>query len=82
MDTPDNGSCWSWKVWIHVARPSTYSAEFRSDAIALCRASASRRTFRDVAALAEVRKVGNQLERVHDVLHGMVLADTDFGSSG
>jgi transposase len=33
-----------------VARPSKYSAEFRSDAIALWRASAGRRTFKDVAA--------------------------------
>ncbi|MGR8009318.1 IS3 family transposase [Streptomyces hypolithicus] len=33
-----------------MARPSKYSAEFRSDAIALWRASAGRRTFRDVAA--------------------------------
>jgi transposase len=33
-----------------VARPSKYSPEFRSDAIALWRASAGRRTFRDVAA--------------------------------
>ncbi|MFI5868406.1 transposase, partial [Streptomyces sp. NPDC051546] len=32
-----------------MARPSKYSAEFRSDAIALWRTSASRRTFRDVA---------------------------------
>jgi transposase len=33
-----------------MARSSKYSAEFRSDAIALWRASAGRRTFRDVAA--------------------------------
>jgi transposase len=33
-----------------VARPSKYSPEFRSDAIALWRASAGRRTFKDVAA--------------------------------
>lgn len=33
-----------------MARPSKYSAEFRSDAIALWRASAGRRTFEDVAA--------------------------------
>ncbi|MCY0932263.1 transposase [Streptomyces sp. H27-H1] len=33
-----------------MARPSKYSAEFRSDTIALWRASAGRRTFRDVAA--------------------------------
>ncbi|MGW7201613.1 transposase [Streptomyces chryseus] len=33
-----------------MARPSEYSAEFRSDAIALWRASAGGRTFRDVAA--------------------------------
>ncbi|MFE2700797.1 IS3 family transposase [Streptomyces mirabilis] len=33
-----------------MARPSKYSAEFRSDAIALWRASAGRRTFKDVAA--------------------------------
>ncbi|GGL04928.1 transposase [Streptomyces flaveus] len=33
-----------------MARPSKYSPEFRSDAIALWRASAGRRTFRDVAA--------------------------------
>ncbi|MFD6555286.1 transposase [Streptomyces sp. NPDC058398] len=33
-----------------MARLSKYSAEFRSDAIALWRASAGRRTFRDVAA--------------------------------
>ncbi|MGI5135681.1 transposase [Streptomyces sp. CA-106110] len=33
-----------------MARPSKYSAEFRSDAIALWRASADRRTFKDVAA--------------------------------
>lgn len=33
-----------------MARPSKYSAEFRSDAITLWRASAGRRTFRDVAA--------------------------------
>ncbi|MBT2544845.1 transposase [Streptomyces sp. ISL-44] len=33
-----------------MARPSEYSAEFRSDAIALWRASVGRRTFRDVAA--------------------------------
>ncbi|MEV5161966.1 transposase [Streptomyces sp. NPDC053728] len=32
-----------------MARPSKYSAEFRSDAIALWRASAGRRTFKDVA---------------------------------
>lgn len=33
-----------------MARPSKYSAEFRADAIALWRASAGRRTYRDVAA--------------------------------
>ncbi|MFI5770998.1 transposase [Streptomyces sp. NPDC051658] len=33
-----------------MARPSKFSAEFRSDAIALWRASAGRRTFKDVAA--------------------------------
>ncbi|WP_405720757.1 transposase [Streptomyces sp. NBC_00046] len=33
-----------------MARPSKYSAEFRSDAITLWRASAGRRTFKDVAA--------------------------------
>ncbi|GAA2971833.1 hypothetical protein GCM10010446_65610 [Streptomyces enissocaesilis] len=33
-----------------MARPWKYSPEFRSDAIALWRASAGRRTFRDVAA--------------------------------
>lgn len=33
-----------------MARPSEYSTEFRSDAIALWRASAGRRTYRDVAA--------------------------------
>lgn len=33
-----------------MARPSKYSAEFRSDAIALWRTSAGRRTFKDVAA--------------------------------
>ena len=33
-----------------MARPSKYSPEFRSDAIALWRASAGRRTYRDVAA--------------------------------
>ncbi|MFF1650984.1 transposase [Streptomyces sp. NPDC058240] len=33
-----------------MARPSKYSAEFRSDAIALWRASADRRAFKDVAA--------------------------------
>lgn len=33
-----------------MASPSKYSAEFRSDAIALWRAAAGRRTFRDVAA--------------------------------
>ncbi|MEU6540946.1 transposase [Streptomyces sp. NPDC047000] len=33
-----------------MARPSKCSAEFRSDAIALWRASAGRRTFKDVAA--------------------------------
>ncbi|MCX4418265.1 IS3 family transposase [Streptomyces mirabilis] len=33
-----------------MARPSKYSAEFRSDAIALWQASAGRRTFKDVAA--------------------------------
>jgi transposase len=33
-----------------MARPSKYSPEFRSDAIALWRASAGRRTFKDVAA--------------------------------
>ncbi|MGW2142489.1 transposase, partial [Streptomyces sp. NPDC001773] len=33
-----------------MARPSKYSAEFRSDAIALWRGSAGRRTFKDVAA--------------------------------
>ncbi|MFI8281293.1 transposase [Streptomyces sp. NPDC085929] len=33
-----------------MARPSKYSAEFRSDAIALWRASAGGRTFKDVAA--------------------------------
>ncbi|MET8419565.1 IS3 family transposase [Streptomyces sp. NPDC005134] len=33
-----------------MARPSKYNAEFRSDAVALWRASAGRRTFRDVAA--------------------------------
>ncbi|MFC9431023.1 transposase, partial [Streptomyces sp. NPDC056987] len=32
-----------------MARPSKYSPEFRSDAIALWRASAGRRTFKDVA---------------------------------
>ncbi|MGW2142591.1 transposase, partial [Streptomyces sp. NPDC001773] len=31
-------------------RLSKYSAEFRSDAIALWRASAGRRTFKDIAA--------------------------------
>ncbi|MFD9357920.1 transposase [Streptomyces sp. NPDC060031] len=34
---------------MHGARPSKYSAEFRSDAIALWLASAGRRTFKDVA---------------------------------
>ncbi|MET7552482.1 transposase [Streptomyces sp. NPDC005500] len=33
-----------------MARPSNHSSEFRSDAIALWRASADRRTFKDVAA--------------------------------
>ncbi|MGW5277570.1 transposase [Streptomyces sp. NPDC004044] len=33
-----------------MARPSKYSAEFRSDAIALWRASVGRRTFKDVVA--------------------------------
>lgn len=33
-----------------MARPSKYGAEFRSDAIALWRASAGRRTCREVAA--------------------------------
>lgn len=33
-----------------MARPSKYNAEFRSDAVALWRASAGRRTFKDVAA--------------------------------
>ncbi|WPW32472.1 hypothetical protein P6B95_37285 [Streptomyces atratus] len=33
-----------------MAQPWKYSAEFRSDAIALWRASAGRRTFKDVAA--------------------------------
>ncbi|MFF3129781.1 transposase [Streptomyces sp. NPDC057908] len=33
-----------------MARPSKYSAEFRSDAVTLWRASDGRRTFRDVAA--------------------------------
>jgi transposase len=33
-----------------MARSSKYSAEFRSDAIALWRSSAGRRTFKDVAA--------------------------------
>ncbi|MFF3632284.1 transposase [Streptomyces sp. NPDC002164] len=33
-----------------MARPSKYSAEFRSDAIALWRASAGRRTFKEIAA--------------------------------
>lgn len=33
-----------------MARPSKYNAEFRSDAIALWRASAGRRRYRDVAA--------------------------------
>lgn len=33
-----------------MARPSKYSPEFRSDAVALWRASAGRRTYRDVAA--------------------------------
>ncbi|MGH7732984.1 MAG: transposase [Gemmatimonadales bacterium] len=33
-----------------MARPSKYSLEFRSDAVALWRASDGRRTFRDVAA--------------------------------
>ncbi|MDQ1005519.1 transposase [Streptomyces sp. V4I23] len=37
-----------------MARPSKYSAEFRSDAIALWRASAGRRTFKDVAADLDV----------------------------
>ncbi|WP_326615201.1 transposase (plasmid) [Streptomyces scopuliridis] len=32
-----------------MARPSKYSPEFRSDALALWRASAGRRTFKDVA---------------------------------
>ncbi|WP_406000255.1 hypothetical protein [Streptomyces sp. NBC_00829] len=32
-----------------MARPSKYSAEFRSDVIALWRASAGRRTFKDMA---------------------------------
>ncbi len=32
-----------------MARPSKYSPEFRSDAIALWRASAGRRTFKDIA---------------------------------
>ncbi|AWZ07982.1 hypothetical protein DRB96_29630 [Streptomyces sp. ICC1] len=35
---------------MHVARSSKYSAEFRSDAIALWRTSVGRRTFWDVAA--------------------------------
>ncbi|MET8138583.1 transposase [Streptomyces sp. NPDC005251] len=34
--------------------PSKYSTEFRSDAIALWRASAGRRTFKDVAAVLNV----------------------------
>jgi transposase len=33
-----------------MARPSKYNAEFRSDAVALWRAAAGRRTFKDVAA--------------------------------
>ncbi|GAB3971222.1 hypothetical protein GCM10029978_046000 [Actinoallomurus acanthiterrae] len=33
-----------------MARPSKYSPEFRSDAVALWRASGGRRTFKDVAA--------------------------------
>ncbi|MGW6263174.1 transposase, partial [Streptomyces sp. NPDC055085] len=33
-----------------MARPLKYSAEFRSDAIALWRAAAGRRTFKDGAA--------------------------------
>lgn len=33
-----------------MARPSKYSPEFRSDAVALWRVSAGRRTYRDVAA--------------------------------
>ncbi|MDJ0383204.1 transposase [Streptomyces sp. G-G2] len=33
-----------------MARPSKYSTEFRSDAVALWRASAGRRTYREVAA--------------------------------
>jgi transposase len=37
-------------VKVYVARSSKYSAEFRSDAVALWRASAGRRTFKDVAA--------------------------------
>ncbi|OIJ86104.1 hypothetical protein BIV25_42180 [Streptomyces sp. MUSC 14] len=32
-----------------MARPSKYNAEFRSDAVALWRASAGRQTFKDVA---------------------------------
>jgi transposase len=37
-------------VKIYVGRPSKYNTEFRSDAVALWRASAGRRTFKDVAA--------------------------------
>jgi transposase len=37
-------------VKIYVGRPSKYNVEFRSDAVALWRASAGRRTFKDVAA--------------------------------
>ncbi|OEJ49734.1 transposase [Streptomyces agglomeratus] len=33
-----------------MARPSKYSAEFRSNAVALWRTSADRRTFKDIAA--------------------------------
>jgi transposase len=37
-------------VKVYVARPSKYNMEFRSDAVVLWRASAGRRTFKDVAA--------------------------------
>ncbi|MFF7635974.1 transposase [Kitasatospora sp. NPDC008050] len=49
MVTPGNRSCRARKVKIRVARPSTYSPEFSSDAVALWRAAAGRRTFESVA---------------------------------
>jgi transposase len=51
-----------------MARPSKYSAEFRSDAIALWRASADRRTFKDVDADRSPATAGAR----HDTEAGLV----------